>query len=1038
MPGMGHGLQTDNPTIAAAFRNALDHQLLILIVLGVVLALAWNLARTLQYRRAVAAGTLDHPVPGPWPYPEPPARRLFRIAFGLLWLFDGLLQIQGAMPLGLPPSVVTPAAGSSPGWVQHVVNLGTTVWSDHPVTAAAATVWIQVGIGAFLLVAPRGYWSRTAGLISAGWGLVVWVFGEAFGGVFGHGSSWLFGSPGAALFYLVAGLLVALPDRWWETPRSGRVLLRGMGVFFVGMGVLQAWPGRGFWSGQAQPSATAGTLTGMIRQMSQVSQPSVTASWVRWFGSFQAGHGWLVNFAVVAALIGVGASFLSNNLRVVRTGVFVGAALCLVVWVLVQDFGFFGGVGTDPNSMIPIVLLFSGGYLATVRPPAREAGGAPAVVPTGAGVSGVAEPGVAEPAPTAPTAPTGRADRLGRLNPNYLLRSLFAVGAVGILLTGAAPMALAAADRTADPILTEAANGTPDMVDVPAAPFTLTDQHGRPVSLVVLRRPDRGPHLPRPGVHLGLPTHRPGAAAGRPHARNRRRPCGVGGRGQQPSVHHHGADCGLRPAGGARPPGQLDLPDRIARPVASGVEQLRSPDRGHAGRGHDRPQRHRVPDRFGGSHPRDPQLGPRERELGGRVLVLGPVDCPSPAGLPEVSRPPGRLRRPWSRRVAVRASPPRLLAPLGALALAAGLLTGCSGPSTGAGEATVGPGIPLASSTQTGNTIWATLPMGHLDDPLNTFWELLALTGSRWELATPPGVASNGGLVVAAGPSSVLAGFEPSQDLRFSPLARSSDQGASWSPGVLPAGLAWAPDALIEAPAGSLALLRTRGGAVVATTGDLSSWKPATTATSLARVPTLAACHLAALTAVTFDAAGSPLVGASCAGGGQAGVFAPSSTGWVFAGPGIPGVVGGPTEVIRLAQTAAGIAALVSAGSGVGARLFGVWSTNNLRTWTVSSGLPLDGAALASTGITGAGGFVVTLTGGGSPTTASVVSPTGAPQWERLAAPPPGTTSVTGTPGGGFDALVPANSVLSVYSLGTLGWGRVQKLRVDIQYGSSG
>ena len=72
MPGMGHGLQTDNPTIAAAFRNALDHQLLILIVLGVVLALAWNLARTVQYRRAVAAGTLDHPVAGPVALPRTP------------------------------------------------------------------------------------------------------------------------------------------------------------------------------------------------------------------------------------------------------------------------------------------------------------------------------------------------------------------------------------------------------------------------------------------------------------------------------------------------------------------------------------------------------------------------------------------------------------------------------------------------------------------------------------------------------------------------------------------------------------------------------------------------------------------------------------------------------------------------------------------------------------------------------------------------------------------------------------------------------
>ena len=89
--------------------------------------------------------------------------------------------------------------------------------------------------------------------------------------------------------------LVALPDRSWETPRLGKGLLRGMGAFFVGMGVLQAWPGRGFWSGRAPGSGPPGTLTGMVRQMSQVSQPSVTASWVRSFGSFQAGHGWLVN-----------------------------------------------------------------------------------------------------------------------------------------------------------------------------------------------------------------------------------------------------------------------------------------------------------------------------------------------------------------------------------------------------------------------------------------------------------------------------------------------------------------------------------------------------------------------------------------------------------------------------------------------------------------------------------------------------------------------------------------------------------------------
>ena len=114
-----------------------------------------------------------------------------------------------------------------------------------------------MGIGVFLLVAPRGYWSRAAGAVGVGWGLVVWVFGEAFGGIFGHGSSWLFGSPGGVLFYVVAGALVALPETSWESARLGKGLLRGMGVFFVGMGILQAWPGRGSWSGGEHRSAAS-------------------------------------------------------------------------------------------------------------------------------------------------------------------------------------------------------------------------------------------------------------------------------------------------------------------------------------------------------------------------------------------------------------------------------------------------------------------------------------------------------------------------------------------------------------------------------------------------------------------------------------------------------------------------------------------------------------------------------------------------------------------------------------------------------------
>lgn len=464
MPGMGHPLQTYDPTVTSAFRSTLLHQLFIILLIAAVLLIAWNVIRTIRFRRNQTGERADAPTLAL--AAEPLARTVLRMSFGALWILDGLLQAQQGMPLGLPSGVLAPAASSSPRWVQDLVNSGVTIWSNHPITAAAASVWIQVGVGLFLLVAPRGYWSRAAGGVSAGWGIAVWVFGEAFGGIFGHGSSWLFGTPGAVLFYVAAGVLVALPEKVWATPRTGGSVLRAMGVFFIGMGVLQAWPGRGSWSGQASHAAQPGLVTAMVQQMAQVSQPSVVASWVRWFGRVDAAHGWGVNLLVVLALIGIGACFVSGDVRAARVGVVAGIVLCLADWVLVQDMGFFGGVGTDPNSMIPMAIVFTSGYLGMVRVP-RSAD-------------------ALEPA-TAGSVLQGRSSALDSLSPSYLWRMLAAVGAVAVLVIGAAPMAIAATNPHADPILAEAVNGTPNIVNFPAYAFTLTDQSNRSVSLDSLK-----------------------------------------------------------------------------------------------------------------------------------------------------------------------------------------------------------------------------------------------------------------------------------------------------------------------------------------------------------------------------------------------------------------------------------------------------------------------------------------------------------------------------------------------------------------------
>jgi cytochrome oxidase Cu insertion factor (SCO1/SenC/PrrC family) len=442
VPGMDSGLSTNDPTLVAAFRSALMHQGVFVLVIFLALLLAYEIIRV---RRAAAASP-----PRPPALAEPRARRVLRIAFGILWIIDGILQAQPQMAGGLPSTVVAPGAAASPGWVQDVVNFGGTIWSFHPVTAAASAVWIQVGIGLWLIAAESGWPSRLAGLASVAWGLIVWVFGETFGGIFAPGLSWLTGAPGAVLLYITAGALIALPFRAWAGPRLGRLLLGGIGLFWIGMAVLQAWPGRGFWQGTAD-----GTLVSMIQGMAGLDQPHAQWAVVNAFAAFTSRNGFAVNLVAVVALGAFGLAFLSGRPRLLRVAVPAAIAFCLADWVLVQDLGMPGGLGTDPNSMVPWALLLWVGYLAVVQAPDTP------------------ERAVAYPA-----------------HPRYWIaspRSMVSLGALGVVLVGAAPMATATLNHTADPILARAIAGESVTLDRPAPDFRLVSQSGQPVSLASLR-----------------------------------------------------------------------------------------------------------------------------------------------------------------------------------------------------------------------------------------------------------------------------------------------------------------------------------------------------------------------------------------------------------------------------------------------------------------------------------------------------------------------------------------------------------------------
>ena len=459
MPGMNSGPSPASSILVSAFRSALLHQSLIVALIFILVLIAWGISRT----------AID-PHSAGLAWREPRARKVLRVGFGLLWLLDGLLQAQPQMAAGMPAQLQA-ADGGSPGWVVDLVNWGANIWSYHPIAAAASTVWIQIGIGLWLIFAVRGWSLRLAALSSVAWGLIVWSFGEAFGAIFAPGLTVLFGAPGGVLLYVVAGGLLLLPQQSWERPALGRLMLGGGGVFFLGMALLQAWPGRGFWQGRldGQP----GSLTAMIQSMAGTSQPRGLEVIVSGFGNFTEAHGFAVNLVAVLALAAAGAaccvSAARSDVRLARIAVIGVAVFCLADWVLVEDLGFLGGQGTDPNSMIPLILLFTAGYLGLRPEPAAEAAVAEEADPAAARRL----PGwLAGPALAFAGAP---------------LRVIAGIAALGVIIVGAAPMAFAAVNKTADPITAEALSGANGTLDTPAPNFTLTSQYGRPVSLASLR-----------------------------------------------------------------------------------------------------------------------------------------------------------------------------------------------------------------------------------------------------------------------------------------------------------------------------------------------------------------------------------------------------------------------------------------------------------------------------------------------------------------------------------------------------------------------
>ena len=376
---------------------------------------------------------------------------------------------------------------------------------------------------------------------------------------------------------------------------------------------------------------------------------------------------------------------------------------------------------------------------------------------------------------------------------------------------------------------------------------------------------------------------------------------------------------------------------------------------------------------------------------------------------------------------------------------------------------------PLATSlAQAGGRAWAIVAMGGSAADDNSFWEVFTrpLGSTQWALVTPPGVADNGGLVAALPPAAqgLDVAVRPSQDLTFSPLAFTGNGGKTWDTGLVDASVAAVPDALALGGGRMLVLLgdgaidqAATSGAGIPGEGVSGAAQPSASAAAWTRLAAPGAiagsaagrdCHVTAVTAVSLTAAGTPLVGASCARPGIAGIFAPAGSGWRAAGPGAlrparRGAGQGPQAHRRRRRRDHG------APAGRHRRRRSDQPARRLDRRRH----PLDRVAAASgerrpgpvvrrrpgrDGGVGAAGRRPRGDHRRAPGAPGAPGATGA-AWRSLPAPPHGTAVLAPGPGGALDALaVSGGSALTVFRLTPAGaWQQTQVISVPVQLGSS-
>ena len=282
---------------------------------------------------------------------------LLRQILGVLWLIDGLLQLQPQMfTMNMVNGVMQPAAQGQPAPIAASLDWIIALTTHNLVLFNWLIAILQIALGVLIFL---GKWVRPTLIVSIIWAIIVWYAGEGMSLLLTGQASVLTGAPGSVLFYALLAVVLLPRSNHTHATDGKDTSFRGLlsryqlqlvlGGFWVFAALLQLqpyWWQNGQISQQVSSLYTSGTLSHIILDPS-----------LHLLSSLSANSEVELNIVLIGVFLLLGAGLFVARGRNVRPWLVATIIVSLILWWFNQALGMtLTGMATDPNSG-PLVIL---------------------------------------------------------------------------------------------------------------------------------------------------------------------------------------------------------------------------------------------------------------------------------------------------------------------------------------------------------------------------------------------------------------------------------------------------------------------------------------------------------------------------------------------------------------------------------------------------------------------------------------------------------------------------------------------------------